>query len=241
MLKRYYTLAEASEFLARERNEPFIAGRDIVECAARGELRLCFWFDGELGRFAMDERLAYRLTEGVGAFIGYLEILGIDDPSANHFQFAATNLIEPVEEVPDFMVSLKESLNRPSVVSNDILGGYNAITSPSGSMHVPFDVSIEQVLVPAADLLALRGTGKVVEKVNPRKVTTLHNIIGALLTEYKLTGKDGPLAQAEIIEDFENRYGGLEGISKPSMENAFSAANQNLKAFRDKQRDQTAP
>ena len=44
MLKRYYQLTEAAEFLSKEEGTT-ISTRDILDLAARGEVRACFWFN----------------------------------------------------------------------------------------------------------------------------------------------------------------------------------------------------
>ena len=55
MLKRYYQLTEAAEFLSKKEGTT-ISTRDILDLAARGEVRACFWLNDFLTN-SRDENL----------------------------------------------------------------------------------------------------------------------------------------------------------------------------------------
>ena len=44
-MNNYYSIKEAAMFLSKEAGEE-ISERSVLELAARGEIRVCAWFDG---------------------------------------------------------------------------------------------------------------------------------------------------------------------------------------------------
>lgn len=76
MLKRYYTLQEAADYLS-EKLEPKMGASDILELAARGSLRLCYWYIGRLMRFEAQEEnpFDYQPPSQMGInFRGYIQV-----------------------------------------------------------------------------------------------------------------------------------------------------------------------
>ncbi|PXX07516.1 hypothetical protein C8R27_1513 [Nitrosomonas ureae] len=75
MLKRYYSIEEAAEFLTSEHKQT-ITRMDVLTLARHGDVRLCTWFDGriELGVCDNDPINPSADLEDTFSFIGYIQI-----------------------------------------------------------------------------------------------------------------------------------------------------------------------
>jgi hypothetical protein len=189
MLKRYYSAQEASQFLSSERQEE-VSVRDVIETAARGQLRLCFWVDDVLSLYqeeAFDDPIPLSLKYQLR---GYARIpQRLITPCATEFRFdGITEIVENLlyADVDDINSHLEEGV---------IYCGLMALWSGE---HVPFAIDLSEALIPAADLLALTTKTSVAERpVGIRERTTLLTVIGALASAAKLDlSKTSKSAQA---------------------------------------------
>lgn len=162
MLKRYYGLSEAADFLSSEHKRQ-IGISDVMEMAARGEIRLCLWCDGLLAVFEHQEPgNPPRLLKNAGSFRGYIHIppLAIV-PRGGECKF------EPVliaEEVPP-----AQGVDRPVIGDHQFIGfigsheyflqlgaaGLRSALASGSVLPIPFTPTIDEMVIPAADLLAL--------------------------------------------------------------------------------------
>ena len=98
MLKRYFSIGEAASFLTF-REHHLIHEQDIYELACRGDVRLCFWFEGRLYHLAADidepglvwrKRADYR-------FRGYLQIPQARlSPAGGVIEFGDAEIVEAI-------------------------------------------------------------------------------------------------------------------------------------------------
>lgn len=166
MLKRYYSLSDAAAFLASE-NLMAMRVFDVLELACRGEIRLCFWFDGELMRFGSGDFGEFGPPDPsrycVYSMKGYIRIpLHSIGPFSEEFEFEHAEGIEIIRS-PDggFPVGTEypdEILGKWAWEPDDM----ESLADGSATIiHVPFVVPLDEALVPAVDLLGLaRQKGK---------------------------------------------------------------------------------
>lgn len=149
MLKLYYKLDEAAEYLSVE-SKQLLGCRDILEIAARGDIRLCFWFNGTLTIFKNVSPLEEpEFRSAPYTMRGYIQVPRSSiDPGGRVSEFDSANIIEEVES-PD---------GGPPPMNwfpdEYFLGQYDC-EPERGCFHTPFSVSIDEAVIPAADLLAL--------------------------------------------------------------------------------------
>ena len=149
MLKRYYKLDEAAEFLSAE-SKQLLGSRDILEIAARGDIRLCFWFNGTLTMFNDVSPLEEpEICSGPYSLRGYIQVPRSSiDPGGKISEFDFANIIEEVES-PDGGPPPGDWLP-----DSYFLGQYDC-EPERGCFHNPFSVSISEAVIPTVDLLAL--------------------------------------------------------------------------------------
>lgn len=148
MLKRYYKIDEAAVFLSEESNHK-LGQRDILELAAREEIRLCSWYDGPISAFK--NCTPFDEPEIVGpsyTFRGYIQIpTSSIDFDGYILLFDSLHMIEEFE-------SSDMSPPEDGMHENFFWGKYNC-EPERGCFHVPFEFFIEEIVVPTVDLLSL--------------------------------------------------------------------------------------
>lgn len=151
MKKKYYRLSEAAELLS-SRHGHRLTDFDILEMGARGEIRLCIWFDGTVAKFKDVGPLDSPALVGPPySFRGYVRIpLNVIDPYGGDVQFDAAAIVEVVgapygEEQP------------PEVDWPEFYGEYEVVQETGEIVHVPFHTNCAGAVVPASDLE--RGDG----------------------------------------------------------------------------------
>jgi len=75
MLKRYFSIGEAASFLTHKEHH-LIQEKDIYELACRGDVRLCFWFEGPIYHLTLDIDNPHSGWErkATHSFRGYLQV-----------------------------------------------------------------------------------------------------------------------------------------------------------------------
>lgn len=103
MLKRYYSIEEAAEFLTSEHKQN-ITRKDVMELATRGDIRLCVWLNENLYLFT--EPLPelrpgdYPVCGSGYAFKGYVQIpLEAINPDSKKIKFYPMVIIEAVTQL----------------------------------------------------------------------------------------------------------------------------------------------
>lgn len=160
MLKRYYGLTEAAEFLSSEHKQQ-IQPSDVMEMAARGEIHLYTWGEGTLAIFK-DNGDSVRFVRPIGGFRGYILIPShIVSPIAQSCQFWQIFLADDIcgerrSEIPFVIhpdyVGIVESRGDPDDMGVVDLLAYTAFGPFKPRAFTP---TIDEMVVPAADLLAL--------------------------------------------------------------------------------------
>lgn len=149
MLKRYYKLDEAAEFLSAE-SKHRLSTRDILEIAARGDIRLCFWFQGILSTF--EDLGPLREPEFVPpsyTFRGYIQIPESSiNPEGEISWFSAAKITDVVQSLDG------EPMPETWTCGRYFMGQYDC-EPERGCFHVPFLIEINKALIPTTDLLEL--------------------------------------------------------------------------------------
>lgn len=151
--KKYYRLDEAAAVLSARCGHPMNSG-DALDLACRGKIRLCFWFDGDLFRFArlLGPQPRYVEPDEGSDFGWHVAIRGYVlipqwtiSPNSKTFVFDEADPIELVWR------SRAWRQNAPGYV----LGRWDRDDPSEDVRLIPFNVSVTDVLVPTADIGAL--------------------------------------------------------------------------------------
>lgn len=162
MLKRYYKLDEAAEFLSAE-SKHRLSTRDVLEIAARGDIRLCFWFGGILSTFEDIGPLSEpEFVPPSYTFRGYIQIPKISiNPEGEISWFNAAKITDVVQSLDG------EPMAETWTCGRYFMGQYDC-EPERGCFHVPFLIEIDKVLIPTIDLLALtKGFKAMPNQVTP--------------------------------------------------------------------------
>lgn len=194
MLKRYYTLKEASDYLSSE-HKIRISERDILDLAACRKLRVCTWFNGTLAPFltCIDSLPDDAIPSGPPlTFRGYIQISRFDlAPNKSKFESSVAGIVEVIDTASDMSKAEEENPAWPWF--------YTACSqeSDSGALkQQKIQCDLEDLLVPAIDLLELSPLNSVRLPVTSPSIrdTSFISIIAAMLAAWpkgKLpTGKD---------------------------------------------------
>lgn len=190
MLKRYYQLNEAVDFLSAEHGQQ-VSKMDVLEIAGRGEIRLCIWFSGAVCEFEETDPFDDPISLGKShSFRGYVQIPRERiSPKGGSVKFGATEFVELVYSPMGDPIP-------PATKYPCFYGAYDIDPATGFCTYEPFIGNFDEALIPAEDLLALSSVGKSNEKtlgVNVRD-DSLIAVIAALLAEWPNgkppTGKD---------------------------------------------------
>lgn len=245
MLKRYYGLSEAAEFLSAEHKRQ-ISVSDVMEMAARREIRLCLWCDGVLGIFEYQEiGVSTRFLGPPYSFCGYIGVPARSiAPRGGLPRFDQVFVVEEIHPPESKMPQLPH-VDYPQFVG--FIGDHESILNMGANgvrsallnctlLPVPFTPNIDEMVVPAADLLGL-SPNKSAQRDKPgeRAETTYLNIIGGLLNlmlSKTPAGKPQSVfsSQSAIIDTLLAHYSGNSGISKRTLEEKFAEAKRSLTA-----------
>lgn len=164
MLKRYYGLSEAAEFLSAESKQP-ISKADVMELATCREIRLYIWAEGILAIFE-DEGAGDRFVRTIHSFRGYIRIPShIISPTAKSCQFRQIFLAYDIRGEPRGKI--------PFVIPPEFIGIVESRGDPydMGALGLEytafgpfkpreFTPSIDEMVVQTADLLGLVSAPK---------------------------------------------------------------------------------
>jgi hypothetical protein len=164
MLKRYYTVEEAAKFLTSEYKQT-VTQMDVLTLARHGDIRLCTWFDDELGLFRdhEDPDNPYWEEYGPYSFKGYIQISkDAITPNGGEIKFSPVDSIEIISYTGPPIAEVKFPYTFGSYTSN-----------------------CDKAVIPAKDLLELRIKKSDLEK--PLSSTERNS----LLTIIGIMAKDG--------------------------------------------------
>lgn len=153
MLKRYYSINDAADFLNLELKQN-LNPSDILEIAARGEIRLCIWFDGLVVAFLYDlpESKAWGPPYD---FRGYIKIpLKVIKPSGGMVFFESIEIAEVVKLQPS------EEFELPYICSSNFWGTYTCDVETGEIKCHEFKTDINDAAIPTEDILALLSTSQ---------------------------------------------------------------------------------
>lgn len=225
MLKRYYRLQEAKELLCASQKAP-IGIRDINEAAIRGELRLCFWYEGLLSAIGAQQEGRHGV-EPYGYFKGYIRIPAhAIERDADVYRIRTGEVVEAIDwpftfDADEFPVA--QVTSGASDTRTDIL------------IRTPFVVDAADVVMPAVDVTALTKTEDKDKPLSPKTKTTYLHIIGGLL-HLLLEGKGPSGKRYAVFEKDEAIFDALhahfpnkrQGLSKRNLEKYFAEARRAL-------------
>lgn len=132
MLKRYYSIEEAAEFLTLESGQR-INRMDVLTLARHGDVRLCTWFDGriELGVCDNDPINPSADLEDTFSFKGYIQIpKDAITPSGGEVSFHPEDAIEimfyngpPIAGItyPWFLNQITSNCDNAVIPTHDLL------------------------------------------------------------------------------------------------------------------------
>lgn len=148
MLKRYYSIQDAVDFLNLELKKN-LTPLDIVEIAARGEIRLCTWFDGLIIEFKDDLLVAMPVVGSpIYEFRGYIKIpLEVIKPRGGIVEFESIEIIEIVQSREEFQLS--------RICFPYFWGTYTCIPETGEVKRQPLKIDINDAVIPTEDILAL--------------------------------------------------------------------------------------
>lgn len=162
MLKRYYSIKDAADFLNFELKQN-LNPSDILEIAARGQIRLCIWFDGLVVAFYYDlpEPRAWGPAHD---FRGYIKIpLRVIKPSGGIVYFESIEIAEVVK------LQSTEEFKLPYICSANFWGTYTCDVETGEIKCHGFKTNINDAVIPTEDILALLSTSqkKEILQINP--------------------------------------------------------------------------
>ena len=159
MLKMYYDLTESAEFLSAKTGR-IVSKRDILENVARDRIRACFWFDGWLTNFLDNSPIdAPKFLGGYLHFRGYVQVPHrAISPKGDINAFDAATIIEVTD-----MIDVEPSFSElPS--DSCFMGQYEINPAVGDIDHIPFQISLEDIVIPASDLLHFVSINQSTEK-----------------------------------------------------------------------------
>ncbi len=166
MLKRYYNIKDAADFLNSELKQN-LSSFDILEIAARGDIHLCTWFDGLITKFH-DHPFDSILAEdnSIYKFRGYIKIPSeVIKPSGGTFYFESIEIAEDIQS--------QEKLELPKIDPHYFWGTYTCIPETGEIKCLHFEVNSNDALIPTEDILALLS--KIQKKGTPHANTANQN------------------------------------------------------------------
>ncbi|MBV6446556.1 hypothetical protein [Nitrosomonas sp.] len=184
MLKRYYSIKEAVEFLTLELKQN-LSSMDILESAVRGEIRLGIWFDGNLATFKLnDDFLPDSPWCSLGgppySFRGYLKIpRRVITPTGGIVCFDPKEIIEVIESWEDHQL--------PEIEYPYFYGTYTCIPETGEVKYVQYKVNCDDAVIPTEDILALLS--KIQKKESPQVNTANQNKSNMLATLNQASNK----------------------------------------------------
>lgn len=164
MLKRYYSIEEAAEFLTSEHGQK-ITHKDVLTLARHGDIRLCTWYEGILELCSDFEDAAHSSPsiEDTYSFKGYIQISkDVITPNGGKVSYSPVDSIEVI------------TYDGPPIAGVEFPYGFGFITT-----------NCDNAVIPAKDLLNLRP-----QKVDSKKPLTT-NERNSFLTIIGLMAKDG--------------------------------------------------
>ena len=165
MLKRYYSIEEAAEFLTSESGQN-ISRMDVLTLARHGEIRLCAWVDKRLDLLKINDNPNRPSAdfEDFYRFIGYIQIPeNVITPSGGEVTYSPKDSIEVI------------TYDGPPIAKVSDPYGFSCITS-----------NCDSAVIPAEDLLSFISKNKESErlraekKLSTRERNTLLTIIGLM-------------------------------------------------------------
>ena len=147
MLKRYYQLREAVEFLSSERGQQ-VSVMDVREMAMRGEIRFCTFFSGVIAKFeriAFDDAIPQSLPF---SFRGYIQMpKRFISPAGGPVYLGEIVIVEVVDS--------DDSDQPTEAIWPQHYESYTCIPETGAVVPVEVQTNCDDAVIPAADLLSL--------------------------------------------------------------------------------------
>jgi len=187
MLERYCSITESAAFLSKETGEK-VSSRGVLDLAARGELRLCIWFNGTTELYCYYPHSSPQLEQMItNKWVkGYIQIPK-ENIAPEHRKFNIPYAV---------IIETYDSGNNEDtwLARGETMIAIRPIKSFNENTHkVEYDaiiVDTENALIPTLDLMELVSKNKEIYRLHADKPlsTTERN---TLLTIIGLMAKDG--------------------------------------------------
>lgn len=126
----------------------------MLEIAARGEIRLCIWFDGLVVAF-LDNFLDPRAWGPTYDFRGYIKIPSkVIKPNGGIVYFESIEIVEVVK------LQSSEEFQLPYICSSNFWGTYTCELETGEIKCLEFKTDINDAVIPTEDILALLSKGQ---------------------------------------------------------------------------------
>lgn len=235
MLKRYYFLDEAADYLSSQSGQR-ITLDNVFELVVRGEIRLCVWFEGEVIACTNDPESfdGIKIFPDIRcSFRGYIQI-----PKSCVSVNWKISLFDGIKIIEAIEVLEGDPENGLPPFPEFFWGLFFTSKIDVLTIHRPFHPELstcESLLIPAQDILALTAKRGKETTLTDRAETTYLNIIGGLLDLMlgkSPAGKPHSVFenQSKIIESLLAHYEGKQGISSRTLEEKFAEAKRRLKS-----------
>ncbi|WMJ09837.1 hypothetical protein [Nitrosomonas sp. sh817] len=167
MLKRYYSIEEAAEFLTSEHGQR-ITHKDVLTLARHGDIRLCTWFDGRVDLCICYDHPEHPTVdwEDTFSFKGYVQIPRDKiAPNGGEITFSPKNSIEiitydgpPLAEVVypyGFSWWVETNCDNADIPAQDLLN----LRSKKVELEKPLATTERNTLLTIIGLMAKNGYG----------------------------------------------------------------------------------
>lgn len=180
MLKRYYTIEEAAEFLTSEHGQN-VTRMDVLTLARQGDIRLCTWFDEdlELSLDYEDPDRPYSDIYNTYSFKGYIQISkDAITPNGGEIKYSPVDSIEVI------------TYTGPPIAEVKFPYTFGIYTS-----------NCDNAVIPAKDLLKLMAKkGDIEKQFSTTERNTLLTIIGLMAKDGYRNDLNQPHALAKEIK-----------------------------------------
>lgn len=192
MLKRYYSIEEAAEFLTSESGQN-VSRMDVLTLARHGDIRLCAWVDKRLDLLKINDNPNRPSAdfEDFYRFKGYIQIPeNVITPSGGEVTYSPKDSIEVI------------TYDGPPIAEVSDPYGFSCITS-----------NCDSAVIPAEDLLSFILKNKESErlrtekKLSTKERNTLLTIIGLMAKDGYRDDQTKPYALAKKIQIVADKLG----------------------------------
>lgn len=199
MLKRYYTVNEAAEFLTSEYGQK-ITHKDVLTLARHGDVRLCAWFDGQIDLcVCYDDPIRPSADlEDTFSFKGYIQIPREEiTPSGGEVTFSPQNSIEviaydgpPLADVVypyGFSCCIKTNCDNAEIPAKDLL----ELRVKKSDLEKPLSTTERNSLLTIIGIMAKDGYGGDLNKPYElaKEIHTAAELLGIKISDDTIANK----------------------------------------------------